>query len=77
MRTVEALNALGSAWRGDWSDCDGRTIRDQLESIATLVRQEANGRNVAKDVDDWASAYDLCLGCGSWVEHCRCAEENQ
>ena len=32
---VDALLLLGQAWRGDWSDFDGRTLRDQLNSWGT------------------------------------------
>ena len=28
--TIEDVRAIGQAWREDWSDFDGRTLRDQL-----------------------------------------------
>jgi hypothetical protein len=31
------LNALGQYWRNDWSDFDGRTLRDQLDTIASFL----------------------------------------
>lgn len=35
--TNKCLQALGSAWRGDWSDFDGRTLRDQLKEISQVL----------------------------------------
>ena len=34
---IKCLNALGEAWRGDWNDFDGRTLRDQLGEIASVL----------------------------------------
>jgi hypothetical protein len=32
---LREMNAYGQAWRLDWSDFDGRSLRGQLSSIAT------------------------------------------
>lgn len=45
MDTLQCLNALGSAWREDWSDFDGRTLRDQLDEITHVL----NGESTYKD----------------------------
>lgn len=29
-----ALSAIGGRWRADWSDFDGRTLRDQLNEVS-------------------------------------------
>lgn len=34
---ARALRALGEAWRGDWADCDGRTIRHELDTLAVCL----------------------------------------
>lgn len=34
---VRALTALGEAWRGDWMDFDGRTLRSQLQSVTDFL----------------------------------------
>ena len=31
------LRSLGQAWRGDWSEFDGRTLRSQLEEINIVL----------------------------------------
>lgn len=31
------LSRLGAYWRNDWSDFDGRTLRDQLDVIADFL----------------------------------------
>ena len=31
---LREMRAVGAAWRMDWSDFDGRTLRDQLNDIA-------------------------------------------
>lgn len=33
-----ALTALGSAWRNDWSGFDGRTLRGQLDEAAEVYK---------------------------------------
>lgn len=33
----QTLGALGSAWRNDWSDFDGRTLRSQLNEISAAL----------------------------------------
>lgn len=36
----KCLTALGSAWRGDWSDFDGRSLRSQLDHIIAVLDEE-------------------------------------
>ena len=57
MDTLQCLNALGSAWRNDWSDFDGRTLRDQLDDIALVL----NGESTYKDFleDNWIDVRTL------------------
>ncbi|HEY8414358.1 MAG TPA: hypothetical protein VIK99_01165 [Thermaerobacter sp.] len=31
---LREMRAYGSGWRADWSDFDGRTLRDQLDRLA-------------------------------------------
>ena len=33
----KCLQALGNAWRGDWLDFDGRTLRSQLDDIEKVL----------------------------------------
>jgi len=36
----KCLNALGNAYRGDWSGVDGRSLREELEEIADVLEGE-------------------------------------
>ena len=39
-KVIEMLHILGAAWRSDWSDFDGRMLRDQLDFIAMQLRDD-------------------------------------
>lgn len=56
---VSAMHALGAAWRGDWSDFDGRTLRDQLGVLEDALRPNAPA----------TTARALGLALGICVEH--------
>lgn len=45
------LSALGQYYRNDWSDFDGRTLRDQLQGIAIWM--------AIPDTDDYTHFSDL------------------
>lgn len=45
---LECLTDLGEAWRSDWSDFDGRTLRDQLYEIEDLVERECRGEDITE-----------------------------
>ena len=63
---LDALAAVGQSWRGDWSDFDGRTLRDQLNSwIATVRLADA-------DWKAWLDGWGICPECHSFTEHCFC-----
>jgi hypothetical protein len=67
--THKALRALGAAWRGDWNDFDGRTLRGQLNEIGSVL----DGQMTA---DDFCAANEICTnGCG-WTYHCTCATQS-
>ena len=61
-----ALMMLGSAYRGDWSDFDGRTLRGQLEELATHLLSD-----VPFDLVGWAAGEGICPTTGGWAEHCN------
>lgn len=63
---AKALELLGAAWRGDWSDFDGRTLRHQLDELASALRSD-----VPLDIEGWAWSNDICPVARSWSEHCR------
>ena len=40
---LREIQAVGQAWRLDWNDFDGRTLRSQMEAIASwAARARAN-----------------------------------
>lgn len=39
---LREMKAVGTAWRLDWSDFDGRTLRDQLDSLAAWAERAAS-----------------------------------
>lgn len=36
--TLREMQAIGRGWRADWNGFDGRTLRDQLDSLADWAR---------------------------------------
>jgi hypothetical protein len=44
----KCLNALGSAYRNDWSNCDGRAIRDELDGIHSVLDGKINYEEYCK-----------------------------
>ncbi len=51
---AEALVALGRAWRMDWSDFDGRTLRAQLEELSKALMSSE-----PFDFPRWLEAMDI------------------
>lgn len=62
---ARALTSLGSAYRGDWSDFDGRTLKDQLGAIASRL---SDGDPF--DADLFLASCGVCPQTNQWVEHC-------
>jgi len=40
IQAINCLNALGDAWRNDYSNFDGSTLENQLSSIITVLNHE-------------------------------------
>ena len=71
------LHELAQAWRGDWAQFDGRTLRHEIEDWKKSVLDVALD-SLKEDVEiDAANAafrvtHGLCRnGGGHWYEHCR------
>jgi hypothetical protein len=62
---AEALGLLGAAYRGDWLDFDGRTLRAQLDELAAALTADE-----PFDVRRWAASSSICTEARSWAEHC-------
>jgi len=39
--TEKCLNALGHAYRHDWSECDGRNIQAELDMVKRVIKGES------------------------------------
>ena len=54
--------AYGDGWRADWSDFDGRTLRSQLDSVASW-----SVKALASEVDiDLTSGTEFCDNVGKY-----------
>jgi hypothetical protein len=61
---AQALNEYGAAIRGDWSQIDGRSVRDVLEQFASAVD---GGPESEWSLDKWRNELGVCLdGGGHW-----------
>lgn len=69
-KALDALNVLGAAWRGDWSEFDGRTLRDQLYSWRALMERALNGEMKDNEPEEWLKTEGICPRCASWREWC-------
>lgn len=62
MKRDELLKELGQAWRGDWSDFDGRTLRAQLNNWLDLPEEVT-----PDEAHRYRESEGLCLeGGGHW-----------
>ena len=62
---AEALQLLGTAYRMDWSDFDGRTLRSQLDDLAGCL---TSGKEF--DIQSWAAGVGICPVNRSWDNDC-------
>lgn len=65
-----AMEMLGEAWRGDWSDFDGRTLRSQLDQLARLGREALAGTAIVGPLAGFYAEQNICPYCRSWTEYC-------
>lgn len=66
-----ALRSLASAWRGDWSEFDGRTLRAQLHDWIRCAQDDGT------DWEQWLRLNDICPTCHSWEEYCYCKPKGE
>lgn len=62
---ITAMGLLGSAYRGDWSDFDGRSLRAELDDLAAALTSDK-----VFDVTSWAHGNGICPVGRGWHEHC-------
>lgn len=62
---VMLAQEIGSAYRGDWSDFDGRSLRSELDELSVVSSGEM-------DAARFRLINSLCpAGRGHWIEHCE------
>lgn len=59
-----ALRALGQAYRMDWSDFDGRSLKGELELLASALETGVF------DLDQWYKREGICPAHGGWIDLC-------
>jgi hypothetical protein len=62
---ASAMEALGSAWRGDWSDFDGRTLRSELGDLASHLRSDT-----PVTYEQLCREVGVCPVRRAWPEYC-------
>jgi len=61
---LSLLSELGSAWRGDWNDFDGRQLRAELDDLYPYSRGEKTREQVR-------AMWGVCPhGGGHWTYYC-------
>lgn len=70
-QALDHLTALGGCWRGDWSDFDGRTLRDQLDDLRPIIEAAAAGEDVTERIAADRIGNGMCpTGGGHWRHYC-------
>lgn len=64
-QVADALSLLGAAYRSNWSDFDGRSLRSQLDELAMTLRE---GKLFS--AERWAFATGICPASKGWVTDC-------
>ena len=63
---AQVMIEWGASIRGDWSNIDGRTCRDELESLAGYLQSD-----IKCDIRNIRYNSGICLdGNGHWREYC-------
>ena len=62
---ADAMNALGSAWRGDWSFFDGRQLRDELGDLSMWLTSPE-----PKTYEEMCLVLGVCPESRCWPEYC-------
>lgn len=57
LASLGLLSELGTMWRNDWSDFDGRTLRTQLDTLETIIAAEARGEDVTDRIETYRTTW--------------------
>lgn len=52
---IDALTSISAGWRADWSDFDGRTLRDQLREVIDALAGRTDAQAVAEQARTFAA----------------------
>jgi hypothetical protein len=55
---IGCLSNIGQGWRSSWSEFDGRTLRDQLLDVASILNPKTSEADVARIVAETQEFYD-------------------
>jgi hypothetical protein len=62
----QLLYEYGQAIRDDWSEVDGRSVRNDLEEVADMIDNDN-----MYDEQDFRKRLNLCSkGKGHWIQYC-------
>lgn len=71
MAVADVIRQYGHAMRGDWSEVDGRTVRDDMEEIASWIENDSYpGDAMARQVLGVCGMGDGHW-CGNWKGYCK------
>lgn len=51
LESLELLRLIAHGYRLSWADFDGRSAKAELYEVADLIQREANGEDVADEVE--------------------------
>lgn len=67
---ASALREYGQAFRGSWSDIDGRAVLLDMEAFADAL--EGVGSSAGYTIEEWRAYLGMCpYGGGHWTEFCN------
>jgi hypothetical protein len=70
-QALDHLTALSLCWRGDWSEFDGRTLRDQVEDVRAIIEAAIAGEDVTERIQRDRIGNSMCPECrGHWADYC-------
>lgn len=73
---ADILDELGAAYRGDWSDFDGRSLKSQLQRITERLRAAGNEPLTEEEALEFRIDFGLCeKGHGRWWNNCYECDE--
>lgn len=68
----DIISEYGQAVRGDWGSIDGRSVRDDMDTMSLIVRKYGDMELPPKAYAYLAYQFGLCVnGGGHWLSFCE------